>query len=277
MEREEIRYYSYQDLDGSTYIHAQIGNKKIELKKKKFSNRFEQKIFVSRPLAIVAGIERRKRNLLNKIDEKFNLPRYIDKDGNTITNEAVKRRMSAAGAKPTVTNDAKPTEIGKTGAIDPNAVARRTARKSKRVVGSVLKAGVNVADAALRVPVRAALAPGRLAVGAAEDVIRNPIAAGITASTYVAPFAFPAKVSVPIAAVDNAIPDSVQFKLIDNITPLPAPAKRWLKGKSEEFVQSPTAKRIKTFQWGDALKAAGDGLTAIGNHSPAMYMQRKNR
>ena len=277
--KKKIKYYSYQSLDGKKYINAQVGDKSLKLKKKvdRQYNKFGQKIFVSRPLALAASIERRKRNLLNKIDERFNLPRYIDGNGKTIINEAVKRRLSAAGTKQVTTNDAKPTEIAKTGKIDPAVVGRRLIRKSKRVVGSVLKGGVNLADTALKVPVKAALTPGRLAVGAAEDIIKNPIAAGITASTYVAPFALPASLAAPIVAVDNAIPDTVQFKVLDNITPLPAPAKRWLKNKSREFVQSPVAKRIKNFQWGDALNAAGEGLTSIGNHSPAMYMQRKSR
>ena len=259
MEREEIRYYSYQDLDGSNYIHAQIGNKKIELKKKKFSNRFEQKIFVSRPLAIAADIERRKRDLLNKIDEKFNLPRYIDKDGNTITNEAVKRRLKAKGVKPTVTNDAKPTEIGKTGKIDPVAVAKRAARKSKRVVGSVLKAGVNVASDSSELPVKAALTPGRLAVSATENMIKDPIKSGITASSYIVPYIFP---SVASDIASNAV------ELLPINSPLPAPAKRWLKGKSEEFVQSPKARALKVWKWSDGLAAVGNGLAEVGNHAP---------
>jgi hypothetical protein len=279
--KEEIKYYSYQDPNGNKYFCAQVGGKKLELKKKSFSSRnksndeikYGQKIFVSRPLKWAASIERRKRNLLNTIDDKFNLPRYIDSNGNTVTNEAKKRRLEAAGVKKTRINDSKPTEIGKTGQIDPFAVGRRVVRKSKQLVGQGAKAAVGIADNAFKMPSRAILTPGRLITSAAEESIRNPVAAALTGVSYVAaPYSLTNPVAAGITAVDNLIPDNVQFGIYDRLLPIPAHLKGRLKRRSEQFAQSPAAKKMRTFQWGNVLDAAKSGIESIGRNTPQMQV-----
>lgn len=284
--KEEIKYYSYQDPNGNKYICAQVGGKKLELKKKSFSSRnksndeikYGQKIFVSRPLKWAASIERRKRNLLNTIDDKFNLPRFIDSNGNTITNEAKKRRLEAAGVERTRINDSKPTEIGKTGQIDPFAVGRRVVRKSKQLVGQGAKAAVGIADNALKIPVRATLTPGRLVTSAAEESIRNPVAAVLTGASYAAaPFALTNKVAAGISAADSLIPNNVQFGIYDKLLPIPAHLKRRLERKSEEFAQSQSAKKMRAFQWGNVLDAAKSGIESMGRCTPQMQMINNRR
>lgn len=238
------KFYSYQDLNGVNYINVQLGDKKLFLRKKSFT---------SVGLRTAAKLERGKRNLQNKVSRTFKMGEIIDpKTGAPVVQDARKRRLVAQGVKPTVPENyaPKPTEIGKNGYIDPVAVGKRVIRKTPRAVGSLVNGAIDLVDTVAYPFVGAIHTPGRTLSKGIEKTIENPLAAGITASTYVAPFTrLPLAAKAAIGTADSLIPDAVQFKVIDKITPLPPKTKKWLKKKSEQWAKSKTSQRMKGMTW----------------------------
>lgn len=257
---KKIKYYSYQDPRGVNYINAQIGDKSITLRKKSFT---------SVGLRTAAKLERGKRNLQDRVSRAFKMGEIIDpKTGAPVVQDARKRRLVAQGVKPTIPEKyaSKATEIGKNGYIDPVAVGRRVIRKTPQAVGSLVNGAIDLVDT-VAYPIAGAIhTPGRTLSKGIEKTIENPLAAGLTASTYVAPFTkLPLAAKAAIGTADSLIPDAVQFKIVDRFTPLPNKTKKWLKKKSEQWANSKTSQKMRGMTWADPVNYAKEKVMGAAN------------
>lgn len=264
---EDIKYFSYQDLDGTYYIdRTKIERNKFSLKKKNFSI-YQQKEFVSPGLKFAAKLERGKRQLQSKVEDTFGLGKIIDPaTGSPVKQDAKKRKLIAAGAQPQTPElvQPKPTELGKDGKVDLFAAGRRIKRKVTPLVGKGINAGIDLVDQIAYPVTGAVLTPGRTLSKGIEKSIENPIGAITYGLSYAAPFIGGTAGNV-IMAVDNAIPNPVQFKMVDKLTP--APAKRWLNGKAVKFKEG-VGKSMNQFQWADIPKAVGKVVQTATTSSP---------
>lgn len=243
---KKIKYYSYQDPQGVNYINAQIGDKSIILRKKSFT---------SLGLKVAAKLERGKRNLQNKVEDVFGVGKIIDpKTGKPVIQDAKKRKLIEQGVKPVLPEQTAPktTEIGKDGQVDFVGASKRAWRKAKPLIGKGINAGIDIAENIAYPAVGMITTPGRTLSKGISKTIENPAAAATYGLSYAAPFmGAPGRV---IMAVDNMVPNPLQYKAIDRMTPRPIRTR--LKQASDRF-NNGAGKRMRSFQWADAIRVAG--------------------
>ena len=251
---ERKKSFSYQDPGGVNYVCGQV----YRLKRK-------QKEFTSWGLRAAAALERGKRNLQNKVEDTFGVEKVIDpQTGQPAATDARKRQLLRKGVQPTLPEQtsSKPTEIGKDGTVDLISIGKRAFRKAKPVIGKGINTGIDVVENMAYPAVGAVTTPGRTLSKGISKTIENPVAASTYALSYAAPFM--GTTGKVIMAVDNAIPNPLQYKAIDHLTP--APIKTRLKNASEKF-NSGVGKKMKSFQWGDVPSAVNKLVTSSSSKS----------
>ena len=254
---KKYKNFTYQDLNGVGYVEK----KKFSLKKKNFSI-YQQKEFISPGLSFAAKIEKGKRNLQNKVEDIFGMGKIIDpKTGQPVKQDARKRKLISEGAKPVMPKVSQPksTEIGKNGKVDIAGTTRRVRRKVAPLVGKGINAGIDLVDSITYPTVGMIHTPGRTLSKGIEKTIENPVAAATYGVSYAAPFM--GSVGKAIMVADNLVPNPLQYKAINAVTP--KPVKEWLKKKSIQFKQG-IGKTMNSFQWTDPLRTVGKGLAVVG-------------
>lgn len=231
--------YSYQDPGGVTYQSFRV--------KRKYPL---QKEFTSPGLRLAARLERGKRNIQKKVEDTFGVGKVIDpKTGQPVVQDARKRKLEAEGVKPTLpkVSEDKPTEIGKDGTIDFLGIGRRAVRKAKPLIGKGINAAIDVADSVAYPMVGAVTTPGRTLSKGIKKTIENPVAAATYGASYAAPF-IGGVVGKSIMVADNLVPNPLQYKAINSLTP--RPVRNYLGKKAEQFDQG-VGRQMKSFQWTD--------------------------
>lgn len=249
--------FSYQGLDGANYVEK----KKFSLKKKNFSI-YQQKEFISPGLRLAATLERGKRKLQGKVEDVFGMGKIIDpRTGQPVVQDARKRKLISEGATPQIPQVSQPkaTEIGKNGKIDVSGTVRRVKRKTAPLVGKGINAGIDLVDSITYPVVGAIHTPGRTLSKGIEKTIENPVGAATYGLSYAAPFM--GNAGKVIMTIDNAVPNPLQFKAMNAVTP--KPAREWLKKKSVQFKEG-VGKNMNSFQWSTPVKAVGKVLTTAG-------------